>query len=112
MSSLGVMECNRCRLIKLQDEARKEKMVLSKRKSFYGMKPGVPGIDIYMHPRSVEIPSDYLCKHNMDMGSMAGCALFLDDTDADKWIVAWFQEIPPSCECRVAAGGMSGRKII
>ena len=112
MPVLGTLECNRCRMQKLQDDARSQGMTISKRKSFYGMKPGVPGIDIYIHPDSVTIPSDYLCKHDMEMGIMGATSLFLDDSDPDKWIVAWFQDIPTACECRIVGGGMAGRRIL
>jgi hypothetical protein len=108
MPRLGTLKCNRCRLMELQDQAAKEKLTLTKRKSFYGMKLGKPGVDIYMHPSSVEIPSHFMPKHNMDIE----IAKAFDPKDPEGYLVAWLQEIPPSCECRVQGGNMWGRKII
>lgn len=112
MPTLGTLKCNRCRIQALQDEAAKEKLVLTKRKSFYGMKLGKAGIDIYMHPASVEIPSHFMSKHNMDIELVSEIAKALDEKDPEGYLVAWLQDIPPSCECRVQGGGMWGRKII
>lgn len=100
MSGLGKLECNRCRMLKLQDEARSKGMTVSIRKSLYGLKPKQPGVDVYIHPRSVSIPSHHKVAHDLDMGSMTVLQNFLPDSDPDKWITAWFGEVPSQCECR------------
>lgn len=98
--ALGILECNRCRLLKLQDEARVDDMVITKRKSMYGVKKERPGVDIYIHPKNVEIPSTYKFLHNGNVGTLNAMASILPDDDPEKWFVAWFSDIPPQCVCK------------
>ena len=102
MARLGVMVCNRCRLGDLQKEAEARGMSITMRKSMYGTKPGLPGVDIYIHPKSLEIPSHYKCKHDGEPGNMAALAEFLPEDDPDKWWEAWFTGIPEKCVCKEA----------
>lgn len=103
MPRLGILECNRCRLLKLQDEATKRGMVITKRRSMYGPLEGgrgKRGIDIYVHPKTLEIPSNYLCEHKLDMAGMAVLAAMLPESDPDKWFEVWFTDIPSECQCK------------
>lgn len=107
MPVTGKLECNRCRLQQIQDEAARNKMSVTMRKSVYGLKrdgelkPAKAGVDIFMHPQSLEIPSNHKCFHNMDMSQMETSRMFLDDQDPDKWIFAWLPEIPKKCRCKL-----------
>lgn len=106
MPRLGVAECNRCRLLQIQDEAQEKGMVLTKRRSAYGgmrkheLKPKVAGIDIYMHPKSVDIPSNFVLYHDGNLATMEAMAELLPDDDPEKWFVAWFPAIPDRCVCK------------
>lgn len=107
MPRLGLMECNRCKMLKLQDEASKKGMVLTKRKSVYGamkkhdLKPREAGVDIYMHPKSIDIPSSYKYYHDGNIATIEVMAELLPDSDPEKWWVAWFPGIPDRCVCKV-----------
>jgi hypothetical protein len=100
MPRLGILECNRCKVKKLQDEAAKRNMVITMRKSLYGLKPNKKGVDIYIHPKSLEIPSHHIYEHNLDIGRIEAMTQLLDDSDPDKWFEAWLPDIPQGCECR------------
>lgn len=108
MPRLGLLECSRCKLSKLQDEAKERGMVITLRKSLYGitvdkyaLKPKKAGVDIYIHPKSITIPSNHKCYHDLAIDSFSVLSDLLPDSDPDKWIAAWFAEVPDRCECRI-----------
>lgn len=102
MANLGIRVCNRCRLLKLQDEARQRNMAITLRKSVYGLKPKVPGVDIYIHPKSLEIPSHFKSYHNLNIESTVMAAEFMGPNDPERYLEAWFPAIPSSCECKMS----------
>lgn len=114
MPNIGTYECSRCQLAAMQKEADFRNMVITMRKSLYGPKiengrmvdvvPFAPtrGIDIYIHPRSTEIPRHHLYMHELNPASAETFAAMLPDDDPDKWWHGWLQEIPKKCECKPA----------
>ena len=102
MPSIGILECNRCRVQKLTDEAGKKGMTITMRKSLYGLNPKKKGVDIYIHPKSMEIPSHFAFEHDGDPAKATMMAEFLDEKDPEKWWEAWFPDIPSKCMCKAA----------
>ena len=92
------IECNRCRLLKLQDQAAEEGKVITKRKSLYSFR-GKKGVDIYIHPKSVEIPSNHTFAHNGELGGLSFMQAVLPESDPDKGFEAWLSDIPDKCKC-------------
>lgn len=118
MPILGTMKCTRCMLAECHKEAAEKKHVITMRKSVYGTakdkrgqmrivvgtKLKEPGVDIYIHPRHVEIPSNYQYWHNLEPAGQEFLAAVLNDDDPEKWWEAWFPKIPSKCMCRQAGG--------
>ena len=94
MTVFGILECNRCRMKKIQDIAAKEKLTVTLRKSLYGLTPQRKGVDVYMHPDKIDIPSSYVVAHNGELQGFGSDSLIWDDKDPEKWLLAWFPDIP------------------
>lgn len=103
MPQLGKMKCNRCRMHDFQKEADAKGMTVTIRKSYYGILPGKPGVDIYIHPKTMEIPSHYKFLHKGNVGTQEMMSRILPDDDPEKWWNGWLAEIPQECKCREAS---------
>lgn len=102
MPRLGTIQCSRCQVADMQKEADRRGMTITIRKSIHSF-AGKPGLDIYIHPKTFQIPNNFQFWHNGDPGAEEFMGKILPESDPQKYWHGWVAEIPLTCQCREAS---------
>jgi hypothetical protein len=80
VKTIKMGQCNYCTLEQIKEQAKQTNMVVSTRESDGPAIDGVKGIEVYLHPPTIDIEK-------------------LDGHAREQWWVSWLMEIGTECEC-------------